>query len=831
MAMAKSKCYFLPARDGARHTDGRAPSSQAPAHRITLAKWGLPSLGPRAQSGVSSQIWKHTAEHRRVPVKWAGNSLFATIPFPLDDLHDGTRQSQRLTARRPTLLAQRTSSDPEATCLVHPSPSNLSIPANLIMTTFPSPSFSGPSSPRSPTQPSRSDSKLRLSRTPRSPRASPHSRSASSSTSEQGYRVRRDAHLETDPLFSDAASSSRNGGSPKFRLPPICTEYVDARKSKVRSISAIHSPSRSSSSCSETPETTSLRQEAALTRCPQAHQRPYDLPSLARYPARAGKDIQVPLSSPVSPLSSFPPFSLTSPSRSQPPRTPDRRTAVLLTPQTSSSSLESGSSSPRVRAQTVGFSTPSPSPQARKFSNSSTPSRRAPSNILIRQALVPARGPPTLAMSMQIHAPSPIISSRPTSLPTNKRRDSRSHSRPPSPLSLTTNLPLTRPGMPRPPSRSERLLRDTLRKVEEHERMMMITTLPTPSVFGAQQPAHGFMTPPPPGGRRSRRATSSSTTTDASLDAFAYCDTGACYSDEEDAYDDLSGARWLKRSSSRSSSSSGHGFSVPPHQSPRPQLPVSRHYSDDHVTRQRDDVDGSMYASPSSPSPARAQLQRSARSVPGATRPTHASPQSASRSSTDAGRGVPIQAPHSVVLHSRLEGVLKGAKDVERAKSRERDYSGASGGSNSMTSSRNMSVEGEWFFAPGEASSPTSNGMDSPSQTKSRSRANTTSNQPLRSPRLPNAQLPGNIKVSSHQLIDPLTPPPTPPFNALTASAQCKAMHGYVSFANIEGLGVPGGQDDHDDDDEAKRSGRWMKWFHVGQTKPERDRSISVAAR
>ncbi|KAI0798685.1 hypothetical protein BC629DRAFT_240871 [Irpex lacteus] len=421
-------------------------------------------------------------------------------------------------------------------------------------------------------------------------------------------------------------------------------------------------------------------------------------------------------------------------------------------------------------------------------------------------------------MSVQIHAPSPIISSTPMSPPTN-RRQSHSLSRPTSPRSPTTNLPstMTRPPMPRPPSRSERLLRDTLRKVEEHDRLMALTTLPSPGLFGAQQPAHGFMSPPPPGGRRSRRATSSSTTTDASLDAFAYCDTGACYSDDEDAYDDVGGAQWLQRSSSRSSSSSGHGIPVPQPQHTRAQTSLSRHYSDDHDTRHREYTDASGYVSPSSPSPARMQLQRSAKSMPGAARPTHASPQSASRSSVDAGRGLPAQAPHSAVLHSRLEGVLRGAKDVERARSRERDYSGGSGSSNSLASSRNMSVEGEWYFAPGEASSPVTTGMESPSPMKTRSRGNTSSSQTFRSPRSANAQLPTNIKVHSHHVIDPLTPPPTPPFNARTAAAQCKAMDGYDEY----------------DDDEAKRRGHWLKWFQRSQAKPSsgRDRSVSASAR
>jgi hypothetical protein len=36
-----------------------------------------------------------------------------------------------------------------------------------------------------------------------------------------------------------------------------------------------------------------------------------------------------------------------------------------------------------------------------------------------------------------------------------------------------------------------------------------------------------------------------------------------------------------------------------------------------------------------------------------------------------------------------------------------------------------------------------------------------------------------------------LTPPPSPPFNAQTASRLCKEIEGVVHFSDIEGLGVP----------------------------------------
>ncbi|KAI9450300.1 hypothetical protein BJY52DRAFT_1191952 [Lactarius psammicola] len=56
------------------------------------------------------------------------------------------------------------------------------------------------------------------------------------------------------------------------------------------------------------------------------------------------------------------------------------------------------------------------------------------------------------------------------------------------------------------------------------------------------------------------------------------------------------------------------------------------------------------------------------------------------------------------------------------------------------------------------------------------------------------------------------TPPPTPPtFDARNALAKLRTMDGYVSFANVEGLGVPPGVDE-DATEEEKRRGSWWLW-------------------
>lgn len=63
-----------------------------------------------------------------------------------------------------------------------------------------------------------------------------------------------------------------------------------------------------------------------------------------------------------------------------------------------------------------------------------------------------------------------------------------------------------------------------------------------------------------------------------------------------------------------------------------------------------------------------------------------------------------------------------------------------------------------------------------------------------------------------HGQTQQVTPPPTPPaFDARNASAKLRSIDGYVSFANVEGLGVPPGVDE-DATEEEKRRGSWWQW-------------------
>ena len=46
----------------------------------------------------------------------------------------------------------------------------------------------------------------------------------------------------------------------------------------------------------------------------------------------------------------------------------------------------------------------------------------------------------------------------------------------------------------------------------------------------------------------------------------------------------------------------------------------------------------------------------------------------------------------------------------------------------------------------------------------------------------------------------------SPQFNARKASARCRAIEGYVSFASVEGLGEPAEVDDEEDEEERGRT-------------------------
>jgi hypothetical protein len=55
-------------------------------------------------------------------------------------------------------------------------------------------------------------------------------------------------------------------------------------------------------------------------------------------------------------------------------------------------------------------------------------------------------------------------------------------------------------------------------------------------------------------------------------------------------------------------------------------------------------------------------------------------------------------------------------------------------------------------------------------------------------------------------------PPPTPPaFDACGAAAKLRTIDGYVSFANVEGLGGPPGVEEEVTEDDRRRR-TWWPW-------------------
>ncbi|KAI8992912.1 hypothetical protein BD414DRAFT_513990 [Trametes punicea] len=501
------------------------------------------------------------------------------------------------------------------------------------------------------------------------------------------------------------------------------------------------------------------------------------------------------------------------PTPQSPVRLRGYRHNAFITPSASLFSLRSDTPSCEPTPVQCEPSTPSPPPVSQH-------------TFTIRRGLVPPRARPTLAMTLQIHAPTPVMSTRPISTPvpstTRTRSSSRPSptSRPSSPLASSAPLP-PRPPMTRPPSRSERLLRDTLRRAEEQERMH--NPPPTPSFTLSPSPSsmNMFATCRLPaaahGGRRHRRNTSLSMQSDSSCDYFE----GEPLDEESQEDDEDSSWLW------------------------RPNTPVYYiDYSLEAAHRQK--AESVPYGTPTSPSPARAQLQRATKSSPTVPRRhthsqsvSHVAAHPPSRAFMDGERstcpchqpGAPLT-PHEAVLRSRLEDVLKNAKTGgSRRRSTEcqdGEHGLSSGSGNSMASSRNLSGEGDFFFGANRdvRSFPVvSSSFSDADRCGSASQSSLTSLQP-------------SSPASPTDGMSPLTPSPSPPFNVRQAAAQIKGMDGYISFANIEGLGVPEGSDE-ESEEEAKSRSRWFQWLHLtsGKGAPASDRprgrseSVSSASR
>ncbi|KZT63732.1 hypothetical protein DAEQUDRAFT_770333 [Daedalea quercina L-15889] len=437
-----------------------------------------------------------------------------------------------------------------------------------------------------------------------------------------------------------------------------------------------------------------------------------------------------------------------------------------------------------------------------------------------------------------------------------------SRSRADSPLTQAAQLQSPpRPPMARPSSRSERLLRDTLRRAEEHDRMLSVHPLPSPKLSGPSLPGSPFLAPtgtmllnssPPVSSQGSRRHSRKNTASSVASIPCDLCDLhfdslGASVAEQDADDEDDEGHGWSLRSgASASSSSSGHGH-VHSHFQSTPTKPgLTRNRSITQSSRAGDrtyseSVAQFAYGTPSSPSPARAHLQRSAPSAPHIGRASHAQRASPERS--------PAVTPHDAVLRNKLEGVLRGVKEQDRreksSERRHREQGSSSGSGNSMASSRNLSAESDLFYVVGESSVTSLSSAESKTSPTATvpSRLSFSSNRPqpqmlhlqshspMHSPSTPSRHLSSPQSQSSASGHSPLTPPPTPPFNARTAAELCRAMDGYVSFANIEGLGVPEGAVDDDMDDDDDSMGRWWRWLTMkGRARSESASSVGVVS-
>ena len=185
------------------------------------------------------------------------------------------------------------------------------------------------------------------------------------------------------------------------------------------------------------------------------------------------------------------------------------------------------------------------------------------------------------------------------------------------------------------------------------------------------------------------------------------------------------------------------------------------------------------------------------------------------RASTASSSNEDVLTPHDAVLKRRLEGVLSQARDQDRKKSRRsvsrpRAYT--------RESSEEWNVCSLLFRFPyvyllitpqSQSSSPLpaySPGMSPQSLG------------PLTPPPTPPQVAPMLSRTTSHSPNNgrrPSLPPSSPSFDVHTASAMCRRIDGYVSFANVEGLGSP--PEDDSESVEARRHHAWLKWLGLKQ--------------
>ncbi|KDQ21246.1 hypothetical protein BOTBODRAFT_40112 [Botryobasidium botryosum FD-172 SS1] len=330
----------------------------------------------------------------------------------------------------------------------------------------------------------------------------------------------------------------------------------------------------------------------------------------------------------------------------------------------------------------------------------------------------PAPSPPTLALSL---VPSPAL----FALAPAPIASSATH----SPLLRSAALrirssPNHRPGLPRTPSRSERMLRATLERDRAYSPSSAYDELPTEPVYH-----------PPPLGRMRGDSCSSIMVTAGSPNA----------------------QRMLSKERRRAVSSS-----------PYPSPPT--------MTRAQ--------TAPSTPPRLPGGSPTAGHRIHCDLPPEHlllaSHPGQVSSPSTYTSKArAAAQAHAEEILRQRLEGVL----------------------SSSVSSSTHVRDPSEPTYSPKRPTPPP--------ETRSYDSADWTwAHVPTPYSSQSQSQMSSPLSRAGKPLSEPITPPPSPPFDARSASLMLRDREGYVSFSDVAGLGGPC-MDDDDALPDAEHAGRW----------------------
>ncbi|KAF7972554.1 hypothetical protein HWV62_17766 [Athelia sp. TMB] len=315
-------------------------------------------------------------------------------------------------------------------------------------------------------------------------------------------------------------------------------------------------------------------------------------------------------------------------------------------------------------------------------------------------------------MSVQLHAPTP--NQYPAS---------------PTPMSARRHSSQLAAGgaIERPPSRSERLLRDTLRRDE-------LQAARPPLVHAS---THHISSPTSPRNHSRRPSYTPSCNEDS-------CDDGELGMGLfRPAAAGLQRNRSLGHVPRRASTSYMQSH---PHQHQSQHQSPAQQYAQLHTAhppRRREHSPGPSPQSP--PSSARSRAHSHSYSPP-----------------------TSALTPHEAVLRARLEKVLSMGRDLHHAHHAQYSHARSQSSSSPEEWASDDISEGSSGSSP-----PTSGGHTPPLTHTSSSHTHMSAPKPRRRNSPPT----------------PLTPPDSPHFDARAAGAVCRQMEGYVSFAHVEGLG------------------------------------------